>query len=400
MPTPVACLHISSALGGSEWVLLDFLARAKGLDIAPYLILPKPGPLADEAAKVGVPVGIAPAPEAFLELSQRRLSGSGALVAFSKGLREWARAIGAEMGQAALLSAGRPTVLYSSGFKAHLAGALVGGCRHVWHVHEFPPAGFGFAWRLAGRFLPDAVIANSQAVGRAWSSGGGPRAVVVPNGVDLERFRPAPRTWWIHDQLGIPHTVRLVGMPAVFARWKGHLQVVEAFERLAGTQEDVHLVMVGGPIYDTVAEKGYAEELVRRVRRSSSTAGATERRLDDRIHFLRFDPQPWRLYPEFDVAVHFSTRPEPFGRVLVEAMACGVPVVAARDGGPQEIVEHGVSGWLTPPGDVAGLTAALAHALASDPEPIRRAARRAVEERFSADRFAAEVAQVLLGHAS
>jgi len=145
-------------------------------------------------------------------------------------------------------------VLYSSGFKAHLAGALVGGCRHVWHVHEFPPTGLGFAWRLVGRFLPDAVIANSHAVGRSWSSGGGPRCIVVQNGVDLDRFRPTPRTWWIHDQLGIPHSVRLVGMPAVFARWKGHLQVVEAFERLAVTHEDVHLVLVGGPIYDTVAE--------------------------------------------------------------------------------------------------------------------------------------------------
>ena len=191
-------------------------------------------------------------------------------------------------------------------------------------------------------------------------------------------------------------TLSLVGIPAVFARWKGHLQVVEAFERLAGTQEDIHLVLVGGPICDTVAEKGYAEELVRRVRRSSSTAGATERRLDDRIHFLRFDPQPWRLYPEFDVAVHFSTRPESFGRVLVEAMACGVPVVAARDGGPQEIIEHGVSGSLTRPGDVTGLPTARAPELASDPEPIRRAARRAVEERFSADRFAAEVVKVLV----
>ena len=395
MLTPVACLNVSSALGGSEWTLLDFLSRAEGLGIAPYLILPKPGPLADEAAKVGVPVGIAPAPESFLELSQQHAIGSDAAVAFAKGLRVWTRAIQEQIDQAALRPAGRPTILYSHGFKALLAGALVREIRHVWHVHEFPPAGLGFAWRLAGRFLPDVVIANSQAVGRAWERGGGPRCAVVLNGVNLERFRTAPRTWWIHDQLGIPRTTRLVGMPAVFARWKGHLKVVEAFERLAATHEDVHLVLVGGPIYDTVAEKGYAEELVRRVRRSSASGTPTEHRLDDRIHFLRFDPQPWRLYPEFDVAVHFSTRPEPFGRVLVEAMACGVPVVAARDGGPQEIIEHGVSGWLTPPEDVAGLAAALAHALASDPEPIGRAARRAVEERFSADRFAADVAAAL-----
>ena len=121
-----------------------------------------------------------------------------------------------------------------------------------------------------------------------------------------------------------------------------------------------------------------------------------QRRLDDRIHFLRFDPQPWRLYPEFDVVVHFSMRPEPFGRVIVEAMACGVPVVAAKAGGPEEIVEDGVSGWLTTPGDVPRLSAALARALSADPAPVGRAGRRVVEERFSADRFAAGVAGVLL----
>jgi glycosyltransferase involved in cell wall biosynthesis len=303
------------------------------------------------------------------------------------------------MDRAAALPVGAPVVLYSSGFKAHLAGALIRGCRHVWHVHEFPPGGLGLPWRLAGRMLPDAIIANSHAVGRAWARGGGPTPVVVLNGVDLDRFRPAARTYWIHDQIGLPRSSRLVGMPAVFARWKGHVQVVEAFERLAGTQDDVHLVLVGGPIYDTVAEKGYAEELVRRVRRSSASGGGTERRLSDRIHFLRFDPQPWRLYPEFDVVVHFSTRPEPFGRVVVEAMACGVPVIAARAGGPEEIVEHGITGWLTPPADVPGLTASIVHALAIDTEPIRLAARRVVEDRFSADRFAGDVAKVLLAQA-
>jgi len=395
MPIPVACLHISSALGGSEWVLLDFLVRAERNGISPYLILPKPGPLAEEAGKAGVAVGIASAPESFLAVSQRKVGGGEALLTFGRGLYAWSRAIRAELARAASLPAGAPKVIYSSGFKAHLAAALVGGYRRVWHVHEFPPDGLGLAWRLAGRALPDAVIANSEAVGAAWAEWGGPKAVVVPNGVDLDRFRPSPRTWWIHEQLGLPREARLVGMPAVFARWKGHFQVVEAFERLAAGADDVHLVLVGGPIYDTVAEKGYAEELVRRVR-CSTCGGVVERRLGDRIHFLRFDPQPWRLYPEFDVVVHFSTRPEPFGRVVVEAMACGVPVVAARAGGPLEIIEHGVSGWLTPPGDVRALTGSLSHALAADTGPVRTAARRVVEERFSADRFAAGVAAALL----
>jgi len=70
-------------------------------------------------------------------------------------------------------------------------------------------------------------------------------------------------------------------------------------------------VLVGGAIYDTVAERGYAEELVRRVRRSSMGGAPASESLTYRIHFLKFQPEPWRLYPEFDVVVHFS---RPAGR--------------------------------------------------------------------------------------
>jgi glycosyltransferase involved in cell wall biosynthesis len=394
-PLPVACLHISSALGGTERVLLDFLARAEGLGIAPVLILPKSGPLVAEAESAGVPVWIAPAPESFLEASQRKGNALGGAAAFVAGLRTWATAIRAALARTANGPGGPPRVLYTSGFKAHLAGTLLGGYRRVWHVHEFPPDGLGAAWRLVARALPDAVIANSEAVGHEWATLGGPTATVVLNGVDLDRFKPAPRTFRIHDQLGLEHDARLIGMPAVFARWKGHVKVVEAFERMAGSRVDVHLVLVGGPIYDTVAEKGYAEELVRRVRRSSAGGGATAVPLDGRIHFMRFDPEPWKLYPEFDLVVHFSTRPEPFGRVVVEAAACGVPVIAADAGGPREIVTHGVTGWLTAPGDVPALASQMARALAEDTGPMRLAARKAAEERFAASRFAEGVAAVL-----
>ena len=110
---------------------------------------------------------------------------------------------------------------------------------------------------------------------------------------------------------------------------------------------------------------------------------------------MRFNAEPWKLYPEFDLVVHFSTRPEPFGRVVVEAAACGVPVIAADAGGPREIVTPGVTGWLTPPGDVPALASRMAQALAEDLGPMRLAARRAAEERFDAGRFAEGVAAVL-----
>ena len=382
----VACVSVSSALGGSERVLLDFASRAKGQGIDPIVVLPKSGPLEDALKECRVSVRIAPAAEEFLEQSQRAALSAGGLASFSWGLFRWSRAIAA-------VTDGT-SILYSNGFKAHLACALVRGPRHVWHLHEFPPESLAAAWRLLAGALPDAAIANSRSVADAWRTARFPAPDVALNGVDTERFRPAARTYWIHELLDLPREARLIGMPAVFARWKGHMLVIEAFERAAAEMPDAHLVLVGGPIYDTASEQGYAEELVRRVGRSS-LGGQAARTLTDRIHFVKFQSDPWRLYPEFDLVVHFSTRDEPFGRVVIEAMACGVPVVAAHAGGPAEIVEHGVNGWLVMPGDVPALSRRMIETMSTDTTAIRLAARRTAETRFGADRFAREVAQVL-----
>jgi glycosyltransferase involved in cell wall biosynthesis len=392
----VACVSVSAALGGSEWSLLDFLRRAAGQEVDAALLVPKEGALVEAARTAGVRVAVAEASPTFLDMSQRATLDLDvmALTNFSRGLFGWARAIRRE---SLALFGHAPAVLYTNGFKAHLAATLVRGPRRVWHVREFPPEHLGFAWRTLAGVLPTSCIANSRAVAEAWRPFVGRAPSVVYNGVDLERFRPTSRTYWLHDHLGLTHDVPLVGMPAIFAKWKGHLQVVEAFER-AATRSEAQLVLVGGAIYDTRAERGFAEELVGRVRRSSQP-GTAPRPLSDRIHFVKHQSEPWRLYPEFDVVVHFSTRPEPFGRVVAESLACGVPPIAARAGGPTEIVDEGVTGWLVPPGDVGALSDAIVHALevaaGAEGARMRAACRQAAEQRFSADRYAQEVAHAL-----
>lgn len=383
----VAAVSVSAALGGSEWSLLDFAVRAARRGIGLTVVLPKDGPLRARLDAAGVATVIAPADAAFLALTQREMLGAGGLMTLQRGLRAWARGIGvAQRG----LPGGIPAVLYSNGFKAHLACALVRGPRRVWHLREYPPERTRILWRVLAGALPHATIANSRAVAEAWRLGGLAPAA-VPNGVDLERFAPSPASGWVHEQLGLPREAVLLGMPAAFARWKGQFAVVDAFERAADRVPHAHLVLAGGAIYDTDAERGYAQELVARVQRATALA--------TRIHFLKFQSEPWRLYPELTAVLHFSLRPEPFGRVIVEALACGVPAIAARAGGPLETVEEGVTGWLVPQGDVAALADAMVAALGADLGPMRAACRARAERLYSAERYADDVAAILHGQA-
>lgn len=355
----------SAQLGGAERVLLDFAARAFEYDLALRVITPRAGPLIGILNEIGVPAAVVPASEAALG---GLLGGMG-----------WARQLAAHPFWR------DADVTYTVALRAHLAVAARRKHPVVWHLHDMPPEWRGTIWRAMAKSIPDAMIANSEATADAWGkaeAGTGKAITVVPNGVDLDRFKPRERTGWIHERLGIPRGARLIGMPTVFARWKGQMEVIEAFSLLRDQFPGVHLVFVGGSIYETAAEDQFGEEL--------------RAALGERVHLLPFQPKIELVYPEFDVVLHYSVRPEPFGRVVLEAMASGVAVVAADEGGPVEILGKG--GWLAVPRDVPGLATLLRQVLTLPPEELRAVGaqgRKRAEEHYSARVFAKKVAEVL-----
>ena len=77
--------------------------------------------------------------------------------------------------------------------------------------------------------------------------------------------------------------------------------------------------------------------------------------LSDRIRFLGYRTDVPDLFSAMDIFVHASTKPEPFGMVILEAMAARRPVVATNIGGPPEILEGGRCGILVPPGDAGAI---------------------------------------------
>jgi glycosyltransferase involved in cell wall biosynthesis len=235
-----------------------------------------------------------------------------------------------------------------------------------------------------------AVLANSASVAADVKQALAPSVPidVVHNAVDLATFAPEGPIDDLdrHAGWGAPRRPLLrVGLIASFARWKGHDVFLRA---LSALPVDLPLrgYVIGEPLYDTAGSQWSFEELRAMTRQLG---------LEDRVAFTGF-LRPAPAMRALDVVVHASTRPEPFGLVIAEAMACGRAVVTSGSGGAGELIEPEVDALTHAPGDAAGLARAVAR-LAADPQlrqQLGARARVAACQRFDPDRLARELIAV------
>lgn len=216
--------------------------------------------------------------------------------------------------------------------------------------------------------LADRIVTSGEAIRRLVIAAGARPEVVValPAGVDLETFAPGPPSERLRGELGEGRPV--VGSVAMFRGSKGHEHLLDAFRALPGEFPRARLLLVGDGI-----RRQWVEELAR------------ERGLVAAVTFTGFRRDVPELLRLMDCFVLASTRTEGVPQSLLQAMATGVPVVAAATGGIPEVIADGQTGRLVPPGDPAALAAALAEVLRDPGAAARRAeaARAFVAERFS-----------------
>ncbi|MCX6970230.1 MAG: glycosyltransferase family 4 protein [Verrucomicrobia bacterium] len=250
-------------------------------------------------------------------------------------------------------------LVYLNTAKALLYGVAAGlGLRKpaVFHLHDLLTSEH-FS-RLNIRLIVQAanqctaVIANSTATAAACVAAGGKAPVhVIPNGFDPAQFAPFPPGEVLAARQEFHSGTGPVA--AVFgriARWKGQDVLLRAAAQIPGLK----VWIVGAPFF-TGDDRGYAGEL-RALASSPALAG--------RVEFLGQREDIPRLMQAADIIVHTSVAPEPFGRVVVEGMLSGKPVIASRSGGPEEIIRDGETGWLFLPGDAASLALTLQNVLA------------------------------------
>jgi glycosyltransferase involved in cell wall biosynthesis len=282
-------------------------------------------------------------------------------------------------------------VLYTNTLKAHVIGGIAGrlcGVPVVWHFRDIlREQRLRLPLQWLARCLPHRIIAISKAVAGQFEGSVARKVTVVYNGIDygtVRRLGEIRQRREILKGLKFPARSRLIGVVGQIAPWKGQDVFLRAAAIIADKLPDARFLVIGGPLF---GEDKYYKEL-------QNLAGSLG--IGDKVRFTGQRDDVYGLMRSLDVLAHCSILPEPFGRVIVEAMALGVPVAASDGGAVREIITGPEQGIVYRSGDhrqLAGFVIALM-------DKRRKTKLRAEQSpsgnlRFSLDRTVAGVEAVL-----
>jgi glycosyltransferase involved in cell wall biosynthesis len=331
-------------LSGGEIAILRLLPYLEGVNA--HVILGEDGLLAERLTQAGISVEVLALNESTRDLRRDavRLAGSAPAaalqtLAYSARLARRLRAL-------------RPDLVHSNSLKSGIYGGIAAraaGVPLLWHLRDrvaedyLPPAAVRLM-RVAIAGLADGVVANSASTLQTLPARAREHGLVIPDSVEVQPRRRSAD--------GEPGTVTF-GMLGRIAPWKGQDLFLRAFAA-AFPDGPERAVLVGEPMF---GEQGYEREL---------HALAAQLGLDGRVEFRGFREDVWSELARFDVLVHASVIPEPFGQVVIEGMAAGLAVLASDEGGPADVIDDGRTGRLFGSRDAGSLAAAM-QALGDDP---------------------------------
>lgn len=354
-PRRVVVLAHTGALSGGEIALTRLLAAIDRIQITVVVVLFADGPLADTLRDLGVEVRLLPLTSNIGRAQRHALLNSRSVLAIPRAITFVVR-----LGR--LLRALEPEVVHANSLKAGVLGVFA--CRLarrplVWYVHD----------RISSDYLPAPAAALVRGTVRRGSS-----VVLANSTATMQTLRlPAqvpsfvaypglPASAFVVDLA--PASPPVVGMVGRISPTKGQAVFLRAARQVHDTHPDVRFVVVGSALF---AEQQYEQGL---------HTLAAELGICEAVRFTGQLADPAAELSTFSLLIHASPTPEPFGQVIVEAMAAGVPVVATRGGGVDEVVGDDNQCALTvPPNDAMSLAAAISDALDDPAAAAARASR-------------------------
>jgi glycosyltransferase involved in cell wall biosynthesis len=364
----VLYLDHTSKLGGGELALLSLTTHLSQYHYHPVVALASDGALVSLLRESSVETYVIPLDPGVVDTRKGNL-GVGSFLKVAQIAKVFAYAI--KLGK--LAKRHNISIIHTNSLKSDIYGYIAGrtaGIPVIWHIRDhisdkYLPRIVATLFRLIAQKLPTAVIANSASTLSTLRLDKSKRAVVAYSGVDDELVRRIP----VRDLNYVQPVVTMIGR---IAEWKGQHIFIEAAAALRESYPQAKFQIVGSPLFGE-------EDYERRLRDQVEGQG-----LQNTVEFLGFRNDITDIIERSDIIVHASTIGEPFGQVVVQAMAACKPVIATNIGAIPEIITDGVNGIMVPPGDCTAVSDAILRIL-KDPKTAAAmglAAREKVKQKF------------------
>lgn len=191
----------------------------------------------------------------------------------------------------------------------------------------------------------DAIICISQAVQDSLKNGGISVAhmPVIHNGIDPNEMQVRGTPLDLHGQYGLDEDAMLIGVVGNVKQWKGQKTIVSALPQVLSKHPNTICMLIGDVTPEAMSYFNDISQLIEQFG------------IGDKVIFTGYTSSVAKYMSALDIIVHTSVDPEPFGRVLIEAMALRKPVIGSAAGGVPEIIDDGTTGLTFPPGDATKL---------------------------------------------
>jgi len=319
----------TAQIGGAEINLLQLLPRLKQLGWSPTVIIPSTGPLLTRLQEIDVPFIIIPTGR-FRSVSDywrgKKIPNIFSwLITLINGII-WMIGISRELRHA------RPTVVQTVSLLSHIFGggaAKMAGIPIISHIQDIisPDNGMGiYSWFFKhwAETIPNYLVCISDLVAMQFDEAelAKKKVIVIHNIIDVEKFHPHFSSCESGDIFQIATIARLT-------RWKGQMDGLRVASKLHKLDYVFRWYFIGDA---SLGDADYAEELIEYVR---------QEHLEERVFFMGWQEDVNSLLQSANLLVHLSIEPEPFGLVIGEALACGVPVIVTSGGLSDIVVEAG-----------------------------------------------------------
>lgn len=246
-----------------------------------------------------------------------------------------------------IISIEQPNILHANSIRAGIIASFTRRPKQtklIWHIHDnlsMDMVGRGIRFLAQSSVNKIVGVSKANANNFAISSALKAMTTFIYNAVETT----STSTKSIRPELGVNSTSFVVGVVGQITPWKRQEDAIDAFQVFVREHPNSELWIVGAPKFNA-ENLSYEEKLKNQVKKYDLT---------DKVRFLGFREDIANVMFSIDVLV-LPSENEPFGRVIIEAMLAGKPVIATNGGGVPEIIEHGKTGFIVPNGDINKIT--------------------------------------------